>query len=243
VLNSNLALIALSIAVLAVYDAHAAAFTFATAPHATESSGLAVNTKAIVWTGANEITVELDDLQANPLSDAQSLSGFFFTLPDTPTGVPDTTTPAGIANLIQIASGGFVTTDTSSALQSWKLTISGRQIHIDSLPGSPRQTIIGPGPYTAANPSVTVGVHNPYIDRIATFTFSADGLTADTVVSNGTFAFGTAEGNNVPGVSEPVAMAPEPSSALLMLGGLGLLALGAAHFRPRPLSSGSSAPS
>jgi MYXO-CTERM domain-containing protein len=236
-------IIALSIAVVAACQARAATFTFATPPHATESSGLAVNTKAIVWTGANEITLELENLEANPLSDAQSLSGFFFTLPDTPTGLPGTTIPADIANVIQIASGGIVTRDTSSALQDWKVTVSGRQIHIDSLPGSPKQTIIGPGPYTAANPSVTVGPHNPYIDQIATFTFNANGVTANTIVTNGTFAFGTAEGNNVAGVSEPVAAAPEPSAKVLTLGGLGLLALVAAGLRRRPFWSGSSAPS
>jgi hypothetical protein len=226
-----------AIAVITALNANAGAFPFATVSNATETSGLAVNAKATVTTGANTITIELEDLQANPLSDAQCLSKFFFTLSDTPTGAHGTITPTEIANLIRIASGGGVSVDNSvySVYEDWTLTASGPGIYIDSLPGSPRQTIIGPGPYTTANPSVTAGPHNPYIDRIATFAFKVNGVTTSTVVSSAIFAFGTAEGDNVAGVEGSAgSVAPEPPNFLLMLAGAGLLAVGAARARPHP---------
>ena len=72
--------------------------------------------------------------------------------------------------------------------------------------GSPAGLIIGPGPYTNANGSINDNdPHNPFVDQSATFTFAVTGATADTVISNVLFSFGTTPGTNV-GIPIPAAV-------------------------------------
>jgi len=221
-MNLKPVLAGFTLAVLGTISAVAAPInTFVTATGATESGGNAVNASAVVTLGTGTITVTLTNLLANPTTVAQNISDFFFTLNTTPTGFPSTVTPTG--SLITVA-GGTSTPDTTDTLKSWALTATGNQIHIDALVASqgptsaPKQLIIGPGPYTNANASITGSTHNPFINGTATFTFAVSGVTANSVVSNGIFSFGTDGGDNVNatgGGGGGGSVTPEPSTFLL----------------------------
>jgi hypothetical protein len=96
--------------------------------------------------------------------------------------------------------------------------------------------IIGPANgssgYSDANGSITGGngqgnnPHNPFLFGTASFTITAPGVTADSVINNVVFSFGTSEGNNVPGGGGG-GNVPDGGTTVLLLGaalsGLGLL--------------------
>jgi len=107
-----------------------------------------------------------------------------------------------------------------SAIRSGLLTnTSGNNYHLDALAGpatGPATLIIGPGPYTNANGSITDNdPHNPFIDPSATWTLAFAGATASTVISNVVFSFGKQPGANV----------AVPIPAAVWLFGSGLLGL------------------
>jgi hypothetical protein len=156
---------------------------------------------------------------ASTLDAAQLLSDFFFNLSVTPTTVLTGTTVPTIASLINISSTGVVTS-SATALAGWGLSSSGATVHLDSLVGGGSQTIIGPGPYTAANGSIDGNAgHNPFINQTATFNFAVGGVNAGTTVSGAVFSFGTVSGNNVTGIPS----IPEPITSGLV--GTGLISL------------------
>jgi len=107
-------------------------------------------------------------------------------------------------------------------------------------PGSgagPQQGIIGPGsgpaatPYSTANGSITNGSHSPFVNGTATFTFTAPGVTADTVARNVVFGWNTTYGSvetpGTPGGTGGGTETPEPGSMFLLGGGLLALGFGA----------------
>jgi len=199
--------------------ASASTFTFQT-PTGSTTGGQAVSATASVTTNANgTVTVVLNDNLASTLDAAQLLSDFFFKLSVTPTTVLTGTTVPTIASLINISSTGVVTS-SATALAGWGLSSSGATVHLDSLVGGGSQTIIGPGPYTAANGSIDGNAgHNPFINQTATFNFAVGGVNAGTTVSGAVFSFGTVSGNNVTGIPS----IPEPITSGLV--GTGLISL------------------
>ncbi len=110
----------------------------------------------------------------------------------------------------------------------------------------PSEGILGPGtgsndkkPYSTANSSIKGnGPHNPFILESATFTFSAPGVTVDTLATSASFSFGTAYGKPLPGT--PIGggggggEVPEPGSMLLIGGGLITLGIGIRRRRSNP---------
>jgi hypothetical protein len=171
------------------------------------------------------IYVDIVNNQANPTSVIQCISGLSFTLS---TGQTSGSLSSFSADARTIADGGAFT-DAAAVTTHWQLqsgvtVLGGIGLKLNDLVGSqPINTIIGPGPYNLANPSITGSSHEPvWFGDNSTFgpvefVLSVPGITAGTVVTNPQFFFGT-EG-----------AVPIPPSALLL--GSGLVGLGFLSWR------------
>ncbi len=96
--------------------------------------------------------------------------------------------------LIDIAAGGAATPD-GGTINHWGVAQSGATLTLatagtGSVGGKPVDLIIGAGPYTNANSSITV--HNPEIQGTGTFVINAPGVTSATQISGVRIEFGTA---------------------------------------------------
>jgi len=226
----------LVVTVLACSTAFANSITFQTAAGTNETSGgQPVAAKAVVTTAAGVVTVQLWNLlglDGNPsISNAgQLLSDFHFTLSSSAASVSYAAGTSGSANLIDVGSGGEATSAGSTAQLGWGLSLGGTTITLDGLGGTatPSNLLLGAacssGAYCNANRSIASnGPHNPFALNYATFTIDDSAITSATTVSDAIFSFGTASGDNVPGIPSTV---PEPPSVLLFASGLlGLAAL------------------
>ena len=201
--------------------ASSAVYFFST-PAGSTADGQPVNATAQFTTSLNQISLVLTNLQANPTSIIQAISDLFFTATNGGTNLTTGTalyTPT--ANYIAIGAGGAVSGASAPAAAGWDLSNTAGTYHLDKLCGhntcgNPAGLIIGPGPYTNANGSIARNrPHNPFVDQSATFTFAVAGATADTLISNVVFSFGTSPGTNV----------PVPLPAAVWLFGSGLLGL------------------
>jgi hypothetical protein len=175
---------------------------------------------AVITTGSNSLSVTLSSLVANPTAAGQLVSDIEITLSTPPTSV-SLTSSAG--TLIDIAAGGAVTPD-GGTINHWGAVISGGTIFLatagtGSVGGKPVDLIIGPGPYTNANPSITG--RNPQIQNTATFILSLVG-DANPIISSVVFSFGTGPDSFLPGTLSSV---PLPAALPLFATGLGALGL------------------
>lgn len=199
-----------------------AALLFVNTPGGSTTGGLAVSAKATVTTSANQVVILLENLQADPRSVTQALSGFQFHLN---TGHADgsLTSSSGIERTIA-DTGAF--TNGGSAASGWGLSKVGSDLKLNLLgmPTAPNHTIIGPpgagNLYSNANSSIKNGTHSPFFGESATFTLSVPGVTAASTVTSATFQFNTSGGNMVLGNT-----APEPASGAMVMT-IALAALG-----------------
>ena len=201
----------------------------ATAAHANVVSFMASGTGtdgpesafATVTTGTNSVTVALSSLELNPTAAGQEVSGIQVFMSNVPTSL---TLSSSSGTLINIAPGGGVT-PASGPITHWG-AVSGTAgfflaaAGIGAPGGSPVDLIIGSGPYTNANPSITG--RNPQIEVTGTFNLAATGTTSTTVITGVTFEFGTGPDSFLPG-SPAVTPVPEPTAWALL--GTGLLGL------------------
>jgi len=186
-----------------------------------------VSAQAVITPGTNSLSVSLSSLINNPTSAGQEVSDieiFLQTLPTT------TTLTSSTGTTINIAPGGATTTD--GAIVHWGTTISGGAVVLATAGtgapgGSPVDLIIGSGPYTNANPSITG--RNPQIQNTGNFLLTFTGL-ANPVVTGATFSFGTGPETfirgtctaNCGGVINPTGGGiPEPATWAMMLLGFG----------------------
>jgi len=220
---------------MAIPFASGATITFSTAPGSSVDAG-SVSASATFTTENGLLTVILRDLLANPTTAGQLVSDVDFSLSS---ALPGTTVFSSSAQEIFIAAGGASTLG-STVFTGWGFGTLGTGFTIcvicpvgsvlSTAPtANPSETIIGPGPYTNANGSIAGnGPHNPFLNQTATFTLANSSITANTVVSNVVFSFGTAPGVNVPGEGGGGGgggnAVPEPTSAFLLGSGvLGML--------------------
>ena len=180
---------------------------------------------ATITTGTNSLIVSLSSLELNPTGAGQEVSGIMITLSSSPTS--DSLSSAS-GTLIDIAPGGAVTTLSTGtinpSIDHWGTSLSGSVICLETAGncaqgGSPIDLIIGPGPYSSANSSITG--RNPQIQGTGTFDFTVNGVSIGTTVTGVTFEFGTGPDNSLEGKVIP-GLVPEPSSLLLL--GTGVLA-------------------
>lgn len=197
--------------------AAAALSTFQTAP-GTTTGGLPVSAKATFTTSANTVDILLENLQANPTSVIQCISGLFFELDGGQTGgtlVSSSGTDRFIAN-------GGTFNDTGTSASGWSFTnLPPANLNVLGTPTAPSHLVIGPpgtgNLYSNANGSIAGnGPHNPFFALSATFQLSIPGVTADTLVNSVTFQFNTSPGNTVT-VPEPATLGLAGLATALLL--------------------------
>jgi len=208
-----LAITAAALMLGAPIGAYANVYDFNTPPGAT-AGGQPVDAHATFTTSLGQVTLTLTNLLANPTSIIQAISDIFFSVSGATgagTGVYNPT-----ASYISVINN-VGTPAAAPAVVGWDLTDGGGNFHLNklcgALCGNPQGLIIGPGPYTNAQGSINNnGAHNPFVDQTASFTFALAGVTADSVVSNVVFSFGTTTGTNV--------AVPIPAAVWLFVSGL-----------------------
>ncbi|MGH7176861.1 MAG: hypothetical protein ACREJC_05735, partial [Tepidisphaeraceae bacterium] len=213
----------LAVLVLCHAPARAAIITYVT-PGGSTTGGQSVSASALFTTSTNQVTIFLENLQANPVSAVQCLSGLSFTL-DTGEILGTLSSSVGVQRSI-IGNGTY--TDGASVATGWALATVAASLKVDLLGTStaPKNTIVGPpdgaNKYSAGNNSVTGGSHNPHLGLNATFTISVPGVTSNSQVSSAVFQFNTSAGNTV--VGQQGGVVPEPAAgAVLALGAIAFL--------------------
>src|SRR5262249_19117411 len=145
---------------------------------------------ATITTGVGTVTVVLSSLINNPTAAGQLVSGIQINLGG---GVPATASlSSATGTTINIAPGGAVT--PGGAITHRGATLSGGAVFFATAGtgapgGSPINLIIGSGPYTNANPSITG--RNPQIQNTGTFNLTTASVTAATPINSAVFEFGT----------------------------------------------------
>ena len=142
------------------------------------------------------------NLQADPTSAGQLLSGLAFTLSD---GQNAGSLGPNSANLRKVQGGGLFT-DFGPPSTGWALNGGLRLCVLCNNLGSagPSHLLIGAsadsGRYGSVNGSIAGNrPHNPFTAETATFPIYVPGVTEDSSITSVTFSFGTTEGITAPG--------------------------------------------
>ncbi len=172
-----------------------------------------VSATATITTGTNSLSIVLTNLESNPTSISQSISGIELNLSSTPTSAALSSATGSLIDL----SGG-VAVPVSGSISHWSAALSGGAVYLATAGtgapgGQPIDLIIGPAPYTNANSSF--GSHQPHIQTTATFNLTVPGITSTTVVTAAAIEFGT-----TPDAIVSAVKTPEPMSLLLLASGV-----------------------
>jgi len=184
------------------------------------------------------LNIAITDTEANPKGAGQLLSGLSFLLQNAGTTLPDIGTLSdtinndsngnGTGGAVTVLSASLTTTTTTSKPGTWQFGTVSQEgqgkagFDLTTLTGgSPENMIIGPGPYTNANSSITG--HSPSLAGTVDFSISDfPGLTTSTVLSDVNFFFGTG---------------PDASEALTCTSGCsGTISTGVITATPEPFS-------
>jgi len=207
---------------LLAMSASANTFTFDTG--VISIGGQTSDAEAVVTTGAGVLNITLRNLEADPISVIQCISGLGITLSGGQT-TGSLTSSSGLARTVN--SGGSFT-DGSAVPTGWMLTGSLPGISLDVLgttTGPAHLVIGGPGTggtYDLAKGSIAGnGPHNAFLAGDVTFSINVNGLTSNDKVSSVLFQFGTTAGTNY------TATIPDAGTTVSLLGtallGLGLI--------------------
>ena len=196
--------------------------------------------EADIVTGNGQITITLIDKVVNPTSVTDNLSAFIFTTSVTP-GSESLTSSSAVERSITGNGAGQYADGANPVATGWALAMNSATTTLDVLGAGavgPEHTITGSpdagNAYSSANGSINGnGAHNPFLDRTATFTLAATGVSSATTILSAYFQFGTSDGANrsqgtlsTPQAPLPASAAPEPATYGMLSGGL-LILLGA----------------
>jgi hypothetical protein len=203
---------------LACTPAFAGSYVFVTPAGSTDAAAEPVSAQATFTTGAGTLSIFLENLIVNQKSAGQLLSDLFFTINGITTGGSLDSSSGTERNVA--ADGTFA--DGSTVSTGWAFHVTAGVFHLDGLNDAvnvPEHEIIGApdgtGVYSNANSSIAGNdPHNPFLKSGVTFNLTFAGMTADTVISGATFSFGTASGDNVPGIPK----VPDSGMTLILLG-------------------------
>ena len=226
-------------------------YTFDTPSNAADGDGNLAAEVDFTLTDAGKLYIAITNNVINPGAAGQLVSDLGFVLSNGSTILTSAGTlnnaisgTVGSSSNVTILDGSFNATTTTATPSTWQFAHNGsgnKECTVvstcyflnDLTGGKPANMIIGPGPYTNANPSITG--HQPSLT--GTVVFEVDGitgLTSATTVSDINLSFGTSggEGNSIlqtctAGVDcggGVQSVSPEPIS--LVLTGSGLLLLG-----------------
>jgi hypothetical protein len=155
----------------------------------------------------------LENVQTDPTSAVQCLSGLLFSIDTGQTTGTITSSTATERSVNNNNPGGYA--DGATGPANWGLGTSGSMLWLDRLtqPNASEYTIVGPpngsNAYANANSSVTNNPHNPHIGLSASFVLNVPGVTAASTINAVTFQFNTSYGSTVVGevVPEPTTVA------------------------------------
>jgi len=228
--------------------------SYAIANGATDSGGNISGTVdfSLSCSSTCALDILIGGAEANPTSAAQLISGLTFDLSDS--GTPLSVGAASVSGTINNGSGGMVNvidnkgnvSQTNATPGRWGIEKSGGDFEFTTLTGgAPKYMIMGPGPYTNENSSITKN-HSPNLAGPVEFSIvGISGLNSSTVVSNVKILMGTQPDAIVAQLScsgdcgTPILnqggsspSTPEPFSFLLAGSALGAFALIRRRVRP-----------
>ncbi|HAU37275.1 MAG TPA: hypothetical protein DCX07_06110 [Phycisphaerales bacterium] len=183
-------------------------------PAGSAFSGESVWARATFTTAVNQVTIVLENLQADQKSVGQCLSGLRFILS---TGQSSGALSSSNGVERTVATNGTYS-DGGTVSVGWQMSVTGEEFFLTLLGTSmsPKHTILGPpnasDVYARANNSINGSSHNPFLGESAAFVLSVPGVTAGSGISSVTFCFNTSPGSEIY-VPEPAAL------SLLGLGG------------------------
>jgi hypothetical protein len=191
----------------------------------------ASNAKATITEGASSLTITLENWLVNQTSSGQSISGISIDLFDVPTGVSLFSSSGSLINIEKKTGAVTAAAGADAVIDHWGTGIGGGLVFLQTagafaVGGQPNELIVGAGPYTNANSSITN--RNPHLQQSGTFVLNFTGLTGPLKVTGVNLAFGTdAEFHGAtcdprtclpppPGVPEPATW------AMMLMGFFGL---------------------
>ncbi len=227
----NFRVVKTAVCLFAVAPLAAASMLFST-PSGSNISGTGNVSAQANFTFTNgSLTITLKNSQADEQNAGQLLAGLEFSVSGVTNGF---SLGSSSGNLITVTGPGSGTPGSTGVSTGWGFgTNSGAIIVCEICPGSamlstpvtggpPSHTIIGPGPFTNPNASLT-GNHNPFFDQSVTFVVSDASFTPSSTISSAAFRFGT-NAAQAPLPGSPASTVPEPAG--LFLTGAGLFGIG-----------------
>jgi len=209
---------------------HAATLTFVTAPGAQSAAGNPVNFVATVTTDTDLITVQLDNLVADPVAIDQVITGLSFTLDFHDLAAIALSNVTGQLIFTPV-NGAAPAIDNTDSIDHWGVSSSSATVSTTAISltafigGTPSDGVIGKpgdnGSYNNVNSSITNGHASPLILYDAIFRISLPGVTQSTSIASPVFTLGTSSTDTVNGF----VATPEPGTVgmIFLAGAFGLL--------------------